>query len=184
MNSTSIYSKGAVATCNALSDIERKWMIGRINQAYEVLMNPQLRSSYDRKELGLTEEALQEIWAKVKQSAPPSKSVHVTTVKLGQNRVARKANIHEAHEKFQSRRLGGEDLKNIRIAKGASLEQISGITKVKISYLEAIEQENTGNFPAPVFMKGFLKAYAKALGLDPEEITAQYMAKMNSSGKI
>ncbi len=178
MNTISIYGRDSVVTYNALNENERKWMIDRINQAYEVLINPQMRNAYDLQDLGISAEKLKEMRSKAQPTAPlPEKRTHTTVVKMAQNRFADRNNGMEIKEKFQSRRLGGEDLKNIRIAKGASLEQISDITKVKKAYLEAIEQENINNFPAPIFMKGFLKAYARALGLDPEEISAQYMGK-------
>jgi len=43
-----------------------------------------------------------------------------------------------------------------------------------MSMLRAIEDGNTGQLPAPVLVKGFLRAYAKKIGLDPEALVVQY----------
>ncbi|UCE82290.1 MAG: helix-turn-helix domain-containing protein [Deltaproteobacteria bacterium] len=68
----------------------------------------------------------------------------------------------------------GANLRAERLARGISLEQISADTRVSMSMLRAIEDGNTGQLPAPVLVKGFLRAYAKTIGLDPEALVVQY----------
>ncbi|MDH3769434.1 MAG: DUF4115 domain-containing protein [Nitrospirota bacterium] len=63
----------------------------------------------------------------------------------------------------------GEYLKQAREKKGLSLEQIASQTRIQEHHLQALESEDFANLPAKVFAKGFVRSYAKALGLDEEE---------------
>jgi cytoskeleton protein RodZ len=64
----------------------------------------------------------------------------------------------------------GSFLREKRKAKGLSLEQVSEETRIRLSYLEALEEEKYELLPAPPYKKIFLKAYADYLGLSFEEI--------------
>ena len=64
----------------------------------------------------------------------------------------------------------GEFLRAERQARGITLEQISADTRISMDMLRAIERGNVEQLPAPVLIKGFLKAYAEKIGLDPEEV--------------
>ncbi|MFP3869539.1 MAG: helix-turn-helix domain-containing protein [Syntrophobacteria bacterium] len=68
----------------------------------------------------------------------------------------------------------GEYLQAERQARGISLEQIAADTKISTNMLRAIEEGTTDKLPAPVLVKGFLRAYAKQIGLDPEAVVLQY----------
>jgi cytoskeletal protein RodZ len=63
----------------------------------------------------------------------------------------------------------GEYLKHAREKKRLSLEQIASQTRIQEHHLQALESEDFANLPAKVFAKGFVRSYAKALGLDEEE---------------
>jgi len=63
----------------------------------------------------------------------------------------------------------GEYLKQARKKKRLSLEQIASQTRIQEHHLQALESEDFANLPAKVFAKGFVRSYAKALGLDEEE---------------
>ena len=63
----------------------------------------------------------------------------------------------------------GSYLKTIREEQGKSLEDISERTKIAVTNLDFLENDRYDLLPPLVFVKGFLKSYAKHLGLDPEE---------------
>jgi len=65
-------------------------------------------------------------------------------------------------------------LKIARRAKGKSLDEVSNDTNISKRYLEALEEDNYDTLPAQVYVKGFLSAYAKCVGLDPRAIVEQY----------
>jgi len=67
----------------------------------------------------------------------------------------------------------GRYLMSIRLEKGISLEEISNETKIRVENLLLIEKEDLARLPE-VYVKGFLRAYAKALGADEEEAVRRY----------
>lgn len=68
----------------------------------------------------------------------------------------------------------GALLKDEREKKGLSHEQVSQITRLRRHILEALENEDWRNLPPSVFVKGFIRSYAKALGLDEKKFLDLY----------
>jgi len=64
----------------------------------------------------------------------------------------------------------GETLRSARLAKGITLEDAERVTRIPRKYLEALELEDYGRLPAPVYARGFLRSYSGYLGLDPGEL--------------
>lgn len=64
----------------------------------------------------------------------------------------------------------GETLRRARASKGITIEDAERVTRIPRKYLEALEVENYGILPAPVFARGFLRSYAGYLGLDPGDL--------------
>jgi cytoskeleton protein RodZ len=76
----------------------------------------------------------------------------------------------------------GEFLRAERQAREITLEQISADTRISMDMLRAIEQGNVEQLPAPVLIKGFLKAYAEKIGLDPEKVIVEYQNLIEETG--
>ncbi|HEV8586530.1 MAG TPA: RodZ domain-containing protein [Methylomirabilota bacterium] len=68
----------------------------------------------------------------------------------------------------------GEYLRELRDRRGISLVEISRVTRVASRYLEALETDRPNELPAPVFTRGFIRAYCQALGEAPDEALARY----------
>lgn len=66
----------------------------------------------------------------------------------------------------------GTMLKEARIAKGISLVDVEKQTKIRLKFLEAIEQDAYHLLPSPVYAKGFVKNYSEFLGLDSNVVMA------------
>jgi len=66
------------------------------------------------------------------------------------------------------------DLKAAREAKGLSLEDVFSKTRVRVAYLQAIENKEFHLLPVPVYTKNFIKIYARFLGVDSESIIKDY----------
>lgn len=64
----------------------------------------------------------------------------------------------------------GNTLSRARRARGITLEDVERDTHVSRRYLLALESEDFSIFPAPVYARGFLRTYARYLGLNPEEL--------------
>jgi len=76
----------------------------------------------------------------------------------------------------------GEILKNKRLEKGLTLEDVSNLTKIRKKYLEALESGNYNDIPEKVYVKSFLKIYSDFLGLDRAYIVKRY-EDLNSSNE-
>lgn len=66
--------------------------------------------------------------------------------------------------------LSGGLLRELRQKMGLSLQEVADKIKVRPSILKAIEEESLKDLPPWIYVKGFLKLYAKFLGLDPAEV--------------
>lgn len=67
-------------------------------------------------------------------------------------------------------RVRGELLKEARLKKGLRLEEVSESIKIRPQYLYAIEEGLLEVLPPGIIAKGFVKAYARFLGVDPQEV--------------
>lgn len=69
----------------------------------------------------------------------------------------------------------GTWLRRQREIREIPLREIAEVTKISVRYLEALEQDRFDVLPAPVFAKGFLREYARFVGLDPDEVINSYL---------
>jgi cytoskeleton protein RodZ len=72
----------------------------------------------------------------------------------------------------------GERFRAAREARGLSLSDVSEQIRIRSLYLAAIEDENWDAIGAPVYVRGFLRTYARFLGLDSEEAVAAFNATL------
>ena len=68
----------------------------------------------------------------------------------------------------------GELLRNARKAKGYSLDDLQEKTKIQKRYLAGIEEEDFSNMPGAFYIRAFIKQYAEAVGVDPDEALTLY----------
>src|SRR5437667_1381529 len=71
----------------------------------------------------------------------------------------------------------GADLRQARLARKQSIDDIARATKINPSLLRAIENDAFSRVPGGLFTRGFLRAYAREVGLDPEAIVERYRAE-------
>jgi cytoskeletal protein RodZ len=71
----------------------------------------------------------------------------------------------------------GEYLKRERELRKVTLEEIASVTRICTRYLQALEDGDYESIPAEVFVRGFLRAYAKCVGLSPNDIISKYEMK-------
>ena len=75
----------------------------------------------------------------------------------------------------------GQKLKEIREKKKISLDEVALSTKIGTRMLRAIEEEHFDQLPGGIFNKGFIRAYARHLGLNEDEAVADYLAAVGAS---
>jgi cytoskeleton protein RodZ len=76
----------------------------------------------------------------------------------------------------------GIRIKNLRLAKGLTLEEAHKQTKIHLNILKAIEEDNLINLD-PIYVKGFLKIYCKFLGVEPGDYIPESKEKEKAESK-
>ncbi len=76
----------------------------------------------------------------------------------------------------------GERLKETRLKQGLTIQEIAGQTRIQPHFLEALEQNNLDVIPGAFFRKSFLRQYAAALGLNPDDFDSDTSIQFGSYG--
>lgn len=75
---------------------------------------------------------------------------------------------------FTKRKVGtltlGEKLKKLRSDRRVALNEISRVTKIRVEYLQFLEEGKYDELPADVYVRGFLKSYGDFLGVDENSL--------------
>ena len=74
----------------------------------------------------------------------------------------------------------GDRLKKEREQRGITLDDISLTTKIGTRLLRALEEEKFEQLPGGIFNKGFVRAYARHVGLDEDQTVADYMTAVGA----
>ena len=74
----------------------------------------------------------------------------------------------------------GEELRRERELRQITLREISESTKISLRYLEGLEKNDFRHLPGGVFNKGFVRAYAQYIGVDPETMVNAYLLEARS----
>lgn len=68
----------------------------------------------------------------------------------------------------------GRQLKEARLQKGMSLDDVQEVTKIRKKYLEAIESGDYKVLPGSFYVRAFIKTYAEAVGMSPDELLEEH----------
>jgi curved DNA-binding protein CbpA len=150
--SRELYGEDALATYSLLEPAEVAAQRTRVEEAYAVLGNPERRKAYDEGRGFAPPEAPPEPFASPSDAG--SEDLELPEV------------------------LSGPELRRIREARGVSLRHIAGVTKIGVRFLEYIEEDRFALLPANVYLRGFLKEYARILGIDPRRVATAYMGRI------
>jgi cytoskeletal protein RodZ len=75
----------------------------------------------------------------------------------------------------------GSKLCNLRQEYGFDIDQVVAYTKIPRRLVQAIEEGDLNNLPEPIYIQGLIKLYADALGLDGNELSANFPTDINSN---
>jgi curved DNA-binding protein CbpA len=159
-----IYSQHTPGMTLLFSSEEVKEIHDKIEEAYRVLRDPRSQREYDLMIRGEGE-----------MTTVPAPSFIVTHRVLSPKQIEAALGGDEIH-------WSGENLGKIRRYFSLAIDDVAVEIKVNRHNLEAIEAEDIHALPAPVYLKGFLKVYAKALGLDPKHVTDEYLTGITEKG--
>jgi hypothetical protein len=71
----------------------------------------------------------------------------------------------------------GALLRGAREKQHLTLPEVADQTRIKLQYLEALEEEHFTNLPGVAYVTGFLRNYARYLGLHPDDVVQEYFAQ-------
>jgi cytoskeleton protein RodZ len=77
-----------------------------------------------------------------------------------------------------------EQLRTAREAQKLTVHQVAETTKIRTDHIQALEEGNFNIFPAPVYIRGFIRSYAMLLKLDVPQVTAALDAELSLTEKF
>ena len=178
-----IYSADSIATYSLLTREERERMLSRLVDAYKTLTNSQLRKEYNSFLVEKGELSPQEMGLSSLGDSDTAKGkLRDVSVESLVQREERTENENQPSgdnldlpDNLTS--VTGRDLKMLRIAGDISLEEVYRKTNIPKKTVEDIEEENFENLPALVYLKGFLKTYAKVLNINEDQMVDGYIER-------
>jgi flagellar biosynthesis protein FlhG len=160
-----IYAKDSVVMGGLYRPARLEKMQRQLEHAYDTLMNPAKRRLNDS---ALFPDGMPS------DPSPP--------VRGHDHRIALPgADLPPAPKVDKNTVFSGKVLQDFREARGLDLREIADRTKIGLSYLRAIEEERYGDFPALVYVRGFLAEYAKMLELDVPQVLDTYLHRVQQA---
>jgi curved DNA-binding protein CbpA len=179
-----LYREDSLVSYSLFSGEERRQILARLDEAYSTLIDEEKRSRYDQSlvECGILNEGMesQDEPRAVRLMSDSKHSTINTILTIRDEMKAAVSSNPVIQEILTHDVLWGKDLKRIRDELGVSLETIAEMTKVRIIFLRAIEDDEFEKAPSRMFLKSFLKAYAQSLGLDADFVASRYLKRINN----
>src|SRR5438132_7555502 len=71
----------------------------------------------------------------------------------------------------------GARMRETRERQQVALSTIAEQTKISLSLLEALERDDVSHWPAGIFRRAFIRAYAHAIGLEPDVVVREFLER-------
>jgi len=157
-----IFQAGSLPLCSLMSEQALSVERGRIEEAHDTLLDPVKRRAYDVSTFPERQHT---------KSAPDPERNAALDVE--------RAMLREelAHEIGPNTSFTGSLLRKVRQSQGVELDAIARYTKISRVQLHAIEEEQFGDLPAFVYLRGFVQEIAKFLKLDPTQVARSYLRR-------
>jgi flagellar biosynthesis protein FlhG len=168
------FADDSLATYSVYADEEAAALRERIEFAHHVLSDAERRAAYDQllesehpDVEDLAEEAV-DISLDLEEAVPRPEALSA---------------IEEFEEALDEddAPYDGARLRRNRLQRGIEIEEIARITKINPTYLRFIEEDHFEGLPATVYVRGFVTAYARCLGLEPGRVVGDYMERVESA---
>ena len=206
-----IYSKDSLAVYSLYSPEDSTDMLNLIEEAYQVLINPQRRELYNKEHNINSHRSVVNIFfdkpGEIKrafvetpnfkkmpeddfldESPEINKEAFKAYVSISKQDMAPSLPDYKVNDNLEAKikaeeNFNGEFFAEIRSYKNMSLGYVSNKTKVPIYHIEAIERDDYSILPARVYTMGFIRSYAKLLGFDVEKATKTYLERYDKATK-
>ena len=170
------YRSESLALYSLFTDRDAATIRERIEEAYRVLSDPDQRRLYDASSAG-------------QDAASDPRAI----ASGGDGGLTGMDSIESPSDSFrdlesdideEAGEFDGPKLRRARLRRGFELDQIADITKVSVANLARIEDEEFADLPATVYVRGFVTAYSRTIGLDPARVVASYLARVEQARQV
>jgi len=187
-NALSLYDEDSLVTYALLSKAERNEILNEIENAYRTLIDEKKRAVYDRMLVDSGQiEATATSREKRNRSFSISSTPFIINEKQVYSRVRERISTEDfkklSDEIFSGEHLSGNDLKKLREALGVNIQEMNYITKISSSVLNAIEEDRPEDLPPDLYLRNFLKSYARILQINPQKIIDGYFKTLSLAQK-
>ena len=182
-----IYEEDSASTYTLFSKDEREEILGKLEQAFNTLLDEKKRAAYDQELVDSGKVDKSAMSAKREKTPIPifqavksdRKNHLLNKIKESIKNPGTKSLI----EKFNLQKsISGKDLKALRESIGIELHEIFEVSRISIATLEAIEADRIVDLPSKIYLKGFLRSYADLFLLDLDKLVNHFMINTSDSG--
>ena len=172
------YGEGSLALYSVFESDDAEAIRKKLDEAFRVLSDPEGRADYDG-----TLEFDSSLAAPVALMEEPDQRVPMSasTNAFSSESIDDDADEYDVFEDEAAGDFDGLRLRRTRLFRGYEIDDIAEVTKVSGAHLRNIEDENFIDLPADVYVRGFVTAYAKTIGLDPKIVVPSYMVRVQES---
>jgi curved DNA-binding protein CbpA len=146
------YGPDSIAAYSLFGSDDREVIFKKIEEAYQTLIDQGKRKRYDDDLAKVVQELAGQVPDVSTESVAPIMEVPLS-----------------------SEEVTGKVLKRIREKRGISIQEIADRTRINITYLYFIEEDNFRSLPAEVYLRSYLAQYAKLLHLDAKTLVEGYI---------
>jgi curved DNA-binding protein CbpA len=174
-----IYEEGSLATYSLFSDDERTHLLTAIEKAFFTLVDEDKRAGYDRMLIDTGQVDASTLANKTRSEPIPlfNENNSISAEALA-DRIRKKSAQKEVKallkEVLGKDLISGDDLKKLRKAFAIEISEIYLITKISVSVLKTIEDNQYERLPADVYLNNFLRSYAQILQIDAPRVIDGY----------
>ncbi|MEE8552364.1 MAG: helix-turn-helix domain-containing protein [Desulfobacterales bacterium] len=179
----SIYDEDSFATYSLFSYDERDDILEIVEKAFLTLIDEAKRVDYDRMLVESGQVDASAIAKDQKKATLLFRTDDAANVVNITERVGKKSKEKEVekltNEILSKDLISGSDLIELRKAVGVELSEIDVVTKISVSVLKSIEEDQFENLPSDIYLKNFLKSYAEVLQIDSQKIVEGYLKNIS-----
>lgn len=179
----SIYGDDSPIPYSFFTEEESKEILDRIEKAFSTLIDQDKRALYNKRlvrEKKIESSDLTKKRQKVPTPLFSSKGTDGTTISKTIRKRIKDKDLKQTKEAILTKdMISGDDLKQLRKTVGVKIEDLFEVTRITVSILEAIENDNFGTLPSTFYLKNFLKAYAELFEVDPKKIIDGYIKNLD-----
>lgn len=161
-----IFREDALPIVSLVDEARLRTEQAHITEAYDTLLDPSRRRAYDMSVFPTHEPETIEAG----QRGPSASEAELAQLRA-----------ELAREITAETPFSGALLRRAREALGMEIPDVAAVTKISPMHLRALESETFEALPATVYVRGFLQQVAKALKLDPTQVTKTYLKRVRAA---